>query len=74
MLKHLVILRIACEKAKRIFSSPSIFETIIEVDDLCEGIDFYSTITRAKFEELNQDLIAKCLEIIEYCLLDSKLD
>ena len=35
-------LRTACEKAKRIFSST--IETTIEVDSLCNGIDFFSNI------------------------------
>ena len=52
--KALRRLRTACEKAKRILSSA--IETNIKVDSLYKGIDFFSTITRAKFEELNMDL------------------
>ena len=52
-------LRTACEKAKRILSSTS--ETTIEVDSLSNGIDFFSTITRPKFEELNMDLFRNCI-------------
>ena len=47
-------LRTACEKAKRILSSA--IETDIEVDSLYNGIDFFSTITRAKFAVLNMDV------------------
>lgn len=47
-------LRTACERAKRTLSSTA--QTTIEIDSLYEGIDFYSTITRARFEELNMDL------------------
>jgi L1 cell adhesion molecule like protein len=47
-------LRTACERAKRTLSSAA--QTTIELDGLYEGIDFYSTITRARFEELNMDL------------------
>ncbi|GIY42390.1 heat shock protein hsp-1 [Caerostris extrusa] len=43
-------LRTACERAKRTLSSSS--EASIEIDTLFEGIDFYSKITRARFEEL----------------------
>jgi heat shock protein 1/8 len=43
-------LRTACERAKRILSSAT--ETMIEVDSLYHGIDFYSNITSAKFAEL----------------------
>ncbi|TYI50736.1 hypothetical protein E1A91_D12G123500v1 [Gossypium mustelinum] len=65
-------LRTACERAKRTLSSTA--QTAIEIDSLYEGIDFYSTITRARFEELNMDLFRKCMEPVEKCLKDSKLD
>ncbi|MBA0795002.1 hypothetical protein Gohar_019282, partial [Gossypium harknessii] len=65
-------LRTACERAKRTLSSTA--QTTIEIDSLFEGIDFYSTITRARFEELNMDLFRKCMEPVEKCLRDSKLD
>ncbi|XP_054786706.1 heat shock 70 kDa protein 18-like isoform X1 [Prosopis cineraria] len=67
-------LRTACERAKRVLSSPSIVDAPIEVDALYEGIDFYSTITRARFEEMNKDLFTKCLRIVEKCLVDAKMD
>ena len=70
--KALRRLRAACEKSKRILSSA--IETDIEVDSLYEGIDFSSTITRAKFEELNMDLFKKCMDIVKKCLTDSKMD
>jgi hypothetical protein len=47
-------LRTACERAKRTLSSAA--QTTIELDSLYEGVDFYSTITRARFEELCMDL------------------
>ncbi|KAI9128440.1 hypothetical protein K1719_001433 [Acacia pycnantha] len=72
--KALRRLRTACERAKRTLSSSCMVETTIEVDALYEGIDFYSTITRARFEELNKDYFTKCLEIAEKCLLDAKMD
>jgi heat shock protein 1/8 len=46
----------------------------IEVDSLYNGIDFFSTITRAKFSELNMDLFRKCIDIVEKCLTDAKMD
>ncbi|KAL1134769.1 hypothetical protein V6Z11_A12G127300 [Gossypium hirsutum] len=70
--KALRLLRTACERAKR--TLPSTAQTTIEIDSLYEGIDFYSTITRARFEELNMDLFRKCMEPVEICLKDSKLD
>ncbi|KAJ3699401.1 hypothetical protein LUZ61_003106 [Rhynchospora tenuis] len=65
-------LRTACERAKRTLSSTA--QTTIEIDSLFEGIDFYSTITRARFEELNMDLFRKCMEPVEKCLRDAKMD
>lgn len=40
-------------------------QAAIEIDSLFEGIDFYSSITRARFEELNMDLFRKCMEPVE---------
>ncbi|KAL3721170.1 hypothetical protein ACJRO7_005914 [Eucalyptus globulus] len=65
-------LRTACERAKRTLSSTS--QTTIEIDSLYEGIDFYATITRARFEELNMDLFRRCMEPVEKCLRDAKID
>ncbi|CAF2054254.1 unnamed protein product [Brassica napus] len=60
-------LRTACERAKRILSSTA--QTTIEIDSLFEGIDFYSALTRARFEELNMDLFRKCMEPVDKCLV-----
>ncbi|MQL89991.1 hypothetical protein Taro_022572 [Colocasia esculenta] len=65
-------LRTACERAKRALSSTT--QTTIEIDSLHEGVDFYATITRARFEELNMDLFLKCMEPVEKCLRDAKID
>ncbi|CAI9092429.1 OLC1v1027658C1 [Oldenlandia corymbosa var. corymbosa] len=65
-------LRTGCEKAKRILSSCS--ETRIDIDSLFEGIDFSAAITRPKFEELNSDLFVKCIETVEKCLADAKMN
>jgi heat shock 70kDa protein 1/2/6/8 len=65
-------LRTACERAKRALSSAA--QTTVEIDSLYEGIDFYTSITRARFEELNADLFRGCLQPCEKVLQDSKLD
>ena len=65
-------LRTACERAKRTLSSST--EANLEIDSLHEGIDFYSKITRARFEELCNDLFRSCLEPVEKALRDAKLD
>ncbi|RHN73571.1 putative Heat shock protein 70 family [Medicago truncatula] len=64
--RALMKLRTACERAKRALSSTS--QTTIEIDCLFEGIDFYTPITRARFEELNLDLFRECMEQVEKCL------
>jgi len=65
-------LRTACERAKRTLSSAT--QTSIEIDSLYEGIDFYTALTRARFEELCQDLFRGTLEPVEKVLRDSKID
>eukprot|EP01112_Ceratiomyxa_fruticulosa_P015508 TRINITY_DN4563_c0_g1_i1.p1 TRINITY_DN4563_c0_g1~~TRINITY_DN4563_c0_g1_i1.p1 ORF type:complete len:597 (-),score=165.44 TRINITY_DN4563_c0_g1_i1:14-1804(-) len=65
-------LRTACERAKRTLSSQT--QASIEIDAILDGIDFYTTISRARFEELNADLFHGCLEPVEKVLRDSKLD
>nr|XP_061796915.1 heat shock cognate 71 kDa protein-like isoform X1 [Nerophis lumbriciformis] len=65
-------LRTACERAKRTLSSSS--QASIEIDSLFEGVDFYTSITRARFEELNGDLFRGTLEPVEKALRDAKLE
>lgn len=65
-------LRTACERAKRTLSSST--NASIEIDSLFEGIDFYTSITRARFEELNADLFRSTLEPVEKALRDAKMD
>ncbi|KAM0746773.1 heat shock protein 70 [Meredithblackwellia eburnea MCA 4105] len=65
-------LRTACERAKRTLSSAA--QTTIEIDSLYEGVDFYTSITRARFEELCQDLFRSTMEPVEKVLRDSKID
>ncbi|XP_022665645.1 heat shock 70 kDa protein cognate 4 [Varroa jacobsoni] len=65
-------LRTACERAKRTLSSST--QASIEIDSLFDGVDFYSTITRARFEELCSDLFRSTLEPVEKALRDAKMD
>jgi len=65
-------LRTACERAKRTLSSSAVAN--LELDALFEGIDFYSKITRARFEELCSDVFRKTLAPVERALRDAKLD
>jgi heat shock protein 1/8 len=65
-------LRTACERAKRTLSSAT--QTTIEIDSLFEGVDFYTSISRARFEELCADLFRGTVEPVEKVLKDSKID
>ncbi|XP_016949852.1 heat shock 70 kDa protein cognate 2 [Drosophila biarmipes] len=65
-------LRTACERAKRTLSSST--EASLEIDALHEGIDFYSKISRARFEELNMDLFRSTMQPVERALSDAKMD
>uniref|UniRef100_A0A673M532 Heat shock cognate 71 kDa protein n=1 Tax=Sinocyclocheilus rhinocerous TaxID=307959 RepID=A0A673M532_9TELE len=70
--KALRRLRTACERAKRTLSSSS--QASIEIDSLYEGIDFYTSITRARFKELCSDLFRGTLDPVEKALRDAKME
>ncbi|CAL4913807.1 unnamed protein product [Urochloa decumbens] len=65
-------LRTACERAKRLLSSTS--QTSIDIDSFHDGIDFYATMTRCRFEELNKDLFGQCMAAVEKCLRDAGVE
>ena len=65
-------LRTACERAKRTLSASA--QASIEIDSLYQGIDFYTSITKARFEELCADLFKSTLEPVEKALRDAKMD
>ncbi len=69
--KAMAKLKKECEKVKRSLSSST--QAHLEIDSLHDGIDFNSTITRAKFEQLNLTLFQKCLKSVEQVLMDSKI-
>lgn len=58
------------EKAKRTLSSA--MSTRIEIESFHKGKDFSESLTRAKFEELNNDLFKKTLKPVEQVLKDAK--
>ncbi|XP_058756828.1 heat shock cognate 70 kDa protein-like [Vicia villosa] len=70
--KALRKLRTACERAKRALSYDT--EATIDIDGICQGTDLCSSITRAKFEQLNMDLFEKCVETVKNCFSDAKMD
>ena len=63
-------LKVACERLKRTLSNSA--QGVIELESLYEGIDFYSSMSRARFEEINGDLFRKTLEPVEKVMRDSK--
>ena len=64
-------LRTACERAKRTLSSSASAQ--LEIDSLYEGVDFNSSITRARFEDLCIDYFRGCLAPVEKALTDAKM-
>jgi len=65
-------LRGGCEHLKRALSS--VAQGQLEVDCLFEGIDFYTSLTRPRLEELCEDLFTNTIETVEKVLKDSKID
>nr|CAA70695.1 heat shock protein 70 [Suberites domuncula] len=64
-------LRREVEKAKRALSSQH--QARIEIESFYDGEDFSETLTRARFEELNQDLFRSTLKPVQQVLDDSDL-
>jgi L1 cell adhesion molecule like protein len=64
-------LRTACERAKRTLSTAT--QAFIEIDAMHEGQDYQTTITRARFEEMNMDYFKKTIQPVEKVLKDAKM-
>ena len=64
-------LKTACERAKRTLSSSQ--TASVELDSLFEGNDFFTSITRARFESLCMNQFQKCIEPVSKVLRDSKI-
>ncbi|ETV71813.1 hsp70-like protein [Aphanomyces astaci] len=64
-------LRTASERAKRTLSSST--QAHLEIDSLFDGIDYNTTITRARFEDLCSDYFRKTMGPVETVLRDAKL-
>jgi len=65
-------LRTACENAKRNLSSQS--KATITIDSLYEGIDFNTSITKAKFEQLNMDFFRESITHVQKTIESAKVD
>jgi heat shock protein 1/8 len=70
--RALCLLRKNCERAKRILSSSN--HVNIEIYSFHDYIDFSTSLSRVKFEELNQDLFQSTMKPIEKVLQDAKID
>lgn len=64
-------LQTACERAKRTLSSAT--QASVEIDSLADGIDFYTSMSRAKFDELNMDIFSRTLVPVEKAIKDAKI-
>lgn len=64
-------LRKEVERVKRALSSQQ--QARLEIEDLAEGFDLSETLTRARFEELNNDLFKKTMGPVARVLEDSDL-
>jgi len=59
-------LKAACEKAKRNLSNMG--QASLEIDSLYEGIDFFTSITRARFEDMAGHLFKSCITTVDNLL------
>jgi heat shock protein 1/8 len=62
-------LKTACEKAKRTLSSSSTAN--VELESIFDGIDFFTSITKARFESLCMNLFQKCITPVTKVLQDA---
>ena len=62
-------LKTACERAKRTLSSSA--TASIELESLFEGIDFFTSISKARFESLCMNLFQKCINPVSRVLQDA---
>jgi heat shock protein 1/8 len=65
-------LRTACERAKRTLSTAT--QAAVEIDSLADGVDFNTTLTRAKFESLCDSFFRRTVAPLDQLLRDAKLD
>ena len=62
-------LKTACERAKRSLSSSN--TASLEIESISDGIDFFTSITRARFESLCMNLFQKCINPVSKVLQDA---
>ena len=65
-------LKTACERLKRTLSS--VTNATIELESLYEGIDFNSSLTRARFDNMCDGYFKNCMDTVNKVLVDAKID
>jgi heat shock protein 5 len=65
-------LRRECERAKRALSNQH--QVRVEIESLFDGIEFSEPLTRARFEELNNDLFRKTMGPVKKAMDDASLE
>ena len=65
-------LKTACERLKRTLSS--VTNATIELESLYEGIDFNSSLTRARFDNMCDGYFKNCMDTVNKVLVDAKMD
>jgi heat shock 70kDa protein 1/2/6/8 len=65
-------MKVACERLKRTLSTSATGS--IEMDSLYEGIDYNSSLTRARFEELCSSIFRRTIAPVDKVLQDAKID
>ncbi|KAF9685958.1 hypothetical protein SADUNF_Sadunf03G0108700 [Salix dunnii] len=65
-------LRRECERAKRALSSQH--QVRVEIESLHDGVDFSEPLTRARFEELNNDLFRKTMGPVKKAMEDAGME
>ncbi|PAN30810.1 hypothetical protein PAHAL_5G300500 [Panicum hallii] len=64
-------LRRECERAKRALSNQH--QVRVEIEALFDGVDFSEQLTRARFEEINNDLLRKTMVPLKKAMADAGL-
>uniref|UniRef100_J3L0X4 Uncharacterized protein n=1 Tax=Oryza brachyantha TaxID=4533 RepID=J3L0X4_ORYBR len=64
-------LRRECERAKRALSNQH--QVRVEIESLFDGVDFSEPLSRARFEELNNDLFRKTMVPVKKAMADARL-
>lgn len=65
-------LKAQCERLKKTLSSST--TASLEIDSLYEGIDFTASLSRARFEEICNDIFVKTMDPVDKVLADAKID